>query len=74
MKNQFSLDKEKRVHMVDRAAIITVNDGRYHQEIFLNKNDLHARGKSKEEREAGKKLISFPVLLFSFSDPIFLRG
>ena len=26
--------KEKRVHMVDRAAIITVNDGHHHQEDF----------------------------------------
>ena len=53
MKNQFSLDKEKRVHMVDRAAIIAVNDGHHHLEIFLNKNDLHAR-----RAQRSKKLIS----------------
>lgn len=41
--------KEKRVHMVDRAAIITVNDGHHHQEIFLNKNDLHARRGGKKK-------------------------
>lgn len=51
--------KEKRVHMVDRAAIITVNDGHHHQEIFLNKNDLHAR------RGGKKKLISFQLLMFN---------
>ena len=52
--------KEKRVHMVDRAAIITVNDGHHHQEIFLNKNDLHARRGGKK-----KKLISFQLLMFN---------
>ena len=46
--------KEKRVHMVDRAAIITVNDGHHHQEIFLNKNDLHARRGWRERRREKK--------------------
>ena len=34
--------KEKRVHMVDRAAIITVNDGHHHQGWDFSKQEWFA--------------------------------